>query len=208
MELSVACGTLLRTGCCMRSAVVEDIVAVLAWRFEALEPPPRTPDRHDLSDEEWALVQPLLPAPSATGRKRRDDRQVLDGILYALRTGCQWRDIPDRYGPWKTIHNRFTRWRAEKVVDRIADGLLSILEDRGEIDQDLWCVDATISRAARCAAGALKKGAQTTNRKTMRSVVHEVASARRSTLQRTATESRLASSSRPGRSTTQRRSKR
>jgi transposase len=52
----------------------------------------------DLSDDQWELIQPLLPAPKPTGRPRADDRCTINGILYVLRTGCRWKDLPDRYG--------------------------------------------------------------------------------------------------------------
>jgi len=65
--------------------------------------------RFDLSDFEWALVQPLLPN-KPRGVARVDDRRVLNGIFWVLRTGSPWRDLPERYGPATTIYNRFHRW--------------------------------------------------------------------------------------------------
>lgn len=64
--------------------------------------------RHDLSDEEWRLVAPLLPKPGK-GKHRVDDRRVVNGILYVLRTGAPWRDLPERHGPYTTVYNRFNR---------------------------------------------------------------------------------------------------
>ncbi|WP_420881580.1 transposase [Streptomyces rhizosphaericola] len=64
--------------------------------------------RHDLSDAEWEYVQPLPPA-SLRGRKRLDDRRVLNGTMGEFRTGTAWRDAPERYGPWATLHTRFRR---------------------------------------------------------------------------------------------------
>ncbi|RCG14351.1 transposase, partial [Streptomyces diacarni] len=58
--------------------------------------------RHELSDAEWEFVRPLLPA-SLRGRKRLDDRRVLNGIVWKFRTGTAWRDVPERYGPWQTL---------------------------------------------------------------------------------------------------------
>lgn len=166
----------------MDSVTFADLVALLARRHEEPpEPEPRVPERHDLTDEEWVLIQPLLPEQAECGRSRRDDRQVLDGMLHVLRTGCPWRDLPPTYGPWKTVYNRFNRWRQEEVLDRVAEGLLGVLEQRGSVDWHLWCLDGSNTRAARCAAGARKKGAPTTSRKTMRLVVREAVSARSST---------------------------
>ncbi|WP_189908730.1 transposase [Streptomyces capillispiralis] len=65
--------------------------------------------RHELSDAEWEFVRPLLPV-SLRGRKRLDDRRVLNGIVWKFRTGTAWRDVPDRYSPWATLHTRFRMW--------------------------------------------------------------------------------------------------
>ena len=65
--------------------------------------------RFDLSDAEWRIIQPLLPN-KPRGVARVDDRTVLNGIFYILRTGSPWRDLPGRYGPPTTIYNRFNRW--------------------------------------------------------------------------------------------------
>ena len=64
--------------------------------------------RFDLSDEEWAVIEPLLPV-EARGPKRKDDRQILNGIFYILRAGAPWRDLPERYGPYTTVYNRYNR---------------------------------------------------------------------------------------------------
>src|SRR5258707_13289150 len=69
--------------------------------------------RFDLSDEEWALIAPVLPGGDGTprvGRPTQEDRRVLDGIFYILRTGAPWRDLPERYGPYTSVYNRFNRW--------------------------------------------------------------------------------------------------
>ena len=65
--------------------------------------------RFDLSDEEWVVIEPLLPR-DGRGPKRKDDRKVLNGIFYILRTGAPWRDPPERYGPYTTFYNRYNRW--------------------------------------------------------------------------------------------------
>lgn len=66
--------------------------------------------RHELTDEQWRVVEPLLPRSVVGGRLRVDDRRVINGMLYKCRTGMAWRDLPERYGPWKTVYNRFWRW--------------------------------------------------------------------------------------------------
>jgi len=66
--------------------------------------------RHELSDEEWNVIAPLLPT-NTRGIERVDDRRVINGILWRFRTGSSWRDVPERYGPRTTLYNRFSRWR-------------------------------------------------------------------------------------------------
>ncbi|WP_089961323.1 transposase [Lentzea xinjiangensis] len=66
--------------------------------------------RHELTDVQWQALQPLLPASGAKGRPRVDGRRVIDGMLFKAKTGVSWRDQPERYGPWKTVGNRFWRW--------------------------------------------------------------------------------------------------
>ena len=70
--------------------------------------------RFDLNDKEWAIVEPLLPT-DVRGKPRVDDRRVVNGIFYVLRTHCPWRDLPERYGPRMTVYNRFNRWAKRGV---------------------------------------------------------------------------------------------
>lgn len=116
--------------------------------------------RHELSEEEWAIVEPLLPHSKAkTGRPPRDRRQMLNGILWILSTGAQWRDLPERFGPWETVYGYFRKWQAGGVFDSILDALHLRLDQEGKIDWDLWCFDGTSIRGTRGAAGASKKAA-------------------------------------------------
>ena len=78
--------------------------------------------RFDLTDFEWSVIQPLLPT-KVRGVKRVDDRRVLNGIFWRLRTGAPWADIPSRYGPHTTCVNRFNRWRRAGVWKRILDAV-------------------------------------------------------------------------------------
>src|SRR6516225_10108616 len=114
--------------------------------------------RHRLTDEEWELLEGFFPPPAATGRPPRNRRQVLNGILWILRTGAPWRDLPDEFGPWATVWHLFDKWNSDGTWDRILDCLRSAQIDCGEVDEELWCLDGTIVRAARCAAGGGKKG--------------------------------------------------
>jgi transposase len=83
---------------------------------------------------------------------------MLDALLWVLRTGAPWRDLPDFYGPWETVYSRFRIWRKDGVFDRIVERLQVELDDAGKIDWDLWCIDGSNVRAARCAAGRQKGG--------------------------------------------------
>jgi transposase len=88
----------------------------------------------DLTDEQWASVAPLLPRPAKTGRPRADDRRTLNGILYVLRTGCRWRDLPREYGSATTCWRRLQRWQEEGVWPRIWRATLRALEpDRRQV---------------------------------------------------------------------------
>ena len=78
--------------------------------------------RYALTDREWNIIQPILPS-KPRGIPRVDDRRVINGILWVLRSGAPWRDLPDRYGPYTTCYNRFVRWRRARVWDRIMDRL-------------------------------------------------------------------------------------
>ena len=131
-----------------------------------LLPPPK---RHELLEEQWQLVDPLIPASTAkTGRPPKDRRLMLNGIFWILSTGAAWRDLPERFGPWQTVYDHFAKWRRDGVFARIIEKLQVKLDDQGLIDWDLWCVDGAVVRAARAAAGAYKKvpPATRTSRKT------------------------------------------
>jgi putative transposase len=77
----------------------------------------------DLSDEQFALVEPFLPKPKRTGRPRADLREVLDAIFYLLRSGCQWRLLPHDFPPWSTVHTWYRRWRLDGIWERLHEAL-------------------------------------------------------------------------------------
>lgn len=141
--------------------------------------------RYELTDEQWARMERHLPARKCDagrgGRPARNARQLLNGMLWILHTGAPWRDLPRRYGPWQTVYGRFNEWRRAGVVDALVEALQGELVLGRQIDRDLWCVDGTNVRAARCAAGARKKGARKQSRRTTHSATRAEASARRST---------------------------
>jgi transposase len=128
-------------------------------------------NRHELLDDQWELISPLIPQCSAaTGRPPKDPRLMLDGILWILATGAPWRDLPDRFGPFQTVHRYFSSWRRGGVFAAIVEALQVKLDARGLIDWELWCVDGASVRATRAAAGAEKKvpSVTPTNRRTTR----------------------------------------
>jgi transposase len=101
--------------------------------------------RHELTDAQWQKVAPLV---HRYGRKsKRGDRSFLNAVIWVLKTGTPWRDLPGRYGPWKTVYNRFANWSKALHVERIFRALQLRLDRRGSL------VDATIARAHQDASG-------------------------------------------------------
>jgi len=121
-------------------------------------------NRGDLTNEQWERIEPLLPRQKTKrGRPSQDHRQLLNGILWVLRTGAPWRDVPDRYGKWTTIYSRFQRWRKSGVWDKMFVGLQTALEAENNVDWEVHFIDSTTVRAHQHASGA-KKVAQKTKR--------------------------------------------
>lgn len=114
--------------------------------------------RHQLTDEQWKLIADVFPPPARTGRPQRDRRQIVNAIVWILRTGSPWRDLPEEFGPWKTAWDLFDKWNGDGTLDEILNRLIAAKLDAGEVDSQLWCIDGTHIRAARCAAGGGKKG--------------------------------------------------
>jgi transposase len=110
-----------------------------------------------MTDTRYALLDDLLPRNGKRGGQWNDHRTTLDGISWILHTGAQWRELPERYGKWNSVYDRFRRWRKDGTLDRLLERLHQRLDARGRIDLDLWCIDATSIRASRAAAGALRK---------------------------------------------------
>ncbi len=113
----------------------------------------------ELTDEAWARIAPLLPENGRRGGRWRDHREVVNGILWKLRTGAPWRDLPDRNGPWQTCYDRFSRWRRDGTWDRLLADAQTKSDAVGEVE---WLVsmDSTIVRAHQHAAGARRRASK------------------------------------------------
>lgn len=112
-------------------------------------------ERAILTDAQWSRLEPLLPpAKPATGRPARPHREVLEAILWVLRTGSPWRDLPQEHGSWGTAASRFYRWRIAGVWDRLLAALQADADARGDLDWLLHHLDGSVVRAHQHAAGA------------------------------------------------------
>ena len=106
--------------------------------------------RHDLSDEMWAKIEPLLPGrPGCWGGIAKDNRKFVDAVLWIVRTGAPWRDLPPEYGGWSNTHRRFIRWRDKGIWERLLEACID------EPDMEWLMVDATHVRFHQHAAGAV-----------------------------------------------------
>ena len=131
----------------------------------------------DLSDRQWTRLRPLHPPQKPrTGRPAKDQRTVINGILWIVRTGSPWRALPACYGSWKTVSSRFYRWQKAGIWDGILAAVQRQADAEGRLDWSLHFVDSTVVRAHQHAAGA--KGGMRPQRLLVAAVV---ATARRST---------------------------
>jgi transposase len=115
-------------------------------------------NRGDLTNAQWERLQPLLPPQKPKiGHPAHDHRRIVNGILWILRTGAPWRDVPERYGPWSTVANRCYRWRKAGIWERLFAAVQTQADADGKINWEVHYVDGTTVRAHQHAAGA-KKG--------------------------------------------------
>ena len=116
--------------------------------------------RGDLTDHDWQQLEPLLPPRTATqqGNQYKDHRTVVNGILWVLRTGAPWRDIPSRYGPWSTCSTRFYRWTKQGIWQKALQSLQARADQRGDLDWNVTALDGSYIKAHPHAAGAKKGG--------------------------------------------------
>ncbi len=100
-----------------------------------------------LTDAQWARIQPLLPPPKRRGRPRADDRTTLDAILYRLKSGCRWCDIPRRYGDHVTAWRRLRDWSADGTWTRIWQSFVADLNRADKLDWERCAIDGSYVRA-------------------------------------------------------------
>lgn len=109
--------------------------------------------RHELTAQQWRVVEALLPVSGPRAVPRVDDRRVVNAMLYRAKTGIAWRDLPERYGPWKTVYNRFWRWSRNGTLAVMVTRVRVIADAVDELDREV-SVDSSIVRAHEHAAGA------------------------------------------------------
>jgi transposase len=115
--------------------------------------------RHELTDQQWQRIALLLAKNGGRGGQWKECRTILNAMFWRLRTGVPCRDLPERYRPWPTVYDQFTRYREDGTLDRILQMLQRHLHAIGRIEWDLWCVDGSVIRASRAEAGAGQQGA-------------------------------------------------
>jgi transposase len=108
--------------------------------------------RYALRDDQWQRIETLLPGREGhVGVTAQDNRLFVEAVLYRYRAGVPWRDLPERFGAWKAVHTRFSRWAASGVWERV------LQHPAGEADNEYAMIDSTIVRAHQHSAGAQKK---------------------------------------------------
>jgi transposase len=105
-----------------------------------------------LTDTEWEFIGPYLPI-GGYGPYPERLRQQFEGVIWRFRTGGQWREMPEEFGAWSTVHNRFRQWRDAGVFEALLEGLIAEAAKRGEVDLSLVSIDSTTVRAHHDAAG-------------------------------------------------------
>jgi len=120
--------------------------------------------RADLTDAQWAVLEPLLPTGKKPGRPCKwERRRLIDGIRWRTRAGAPWRDVPPEYGPWESVYGLFRRWQRDGSWARILTALQARADAAGLITWDV-SVDSTVARAHQHAAGACKRGTRRRSR--------------------------------------------
>jgi transposase len=111
--------------------------------------------RYALRDDQWDRIKDILPGREGhVGATARDNRLFVDAVIYRYRAGIPWRDLPERFGAWKAVHTRFSRWAKSGVWRRLSELLAA------DADNEYAMIDSTIVRAHQHSAGAQKKTAK------------------------------------------------
>lgn len=141
--------------------------------------------RYELSDTAWELISPLLPPERSqkVGHPYVEHRKIINGMFWVLCSGAPWRDLPERYGSWKTVYNRFNRWSKSGIINVIFNRLLSILDENDCLDWSAISLDGSNILASHCAACAQKN--IPISLMLMRWVAHEAVMAPKSIWQQT-----------------------
>lgn len=124
--------------------------------------------RYSLRDDQWERIKDLLPGRKGhVGRNAKNNKSFVEAVLYRYRAGIPWRDLPERFGDWKNIHRRCSRWAMTGVWKRIFEYLAN------DADNEYGMIDSTIIRAHQHSAGAIKKRRRSSNWKKQRGVKHK-----------------------------------
>ena len=110
--------------------------------------------RYEITDPEWERIKPYIPEEQeagSRGRPSKDSRTMLNGILWILRSGAAWRDLPERYGPWQTVYKRFVKWSDSGIFEKIFKDLAA------DADMQDISIDSTCIKAHKASAGAKKE---------------------------------------------------
>ena len=112
--------------------------------------------RYELTDQEWEQIADLFPkeATGKPGRPPKENRKMLNAMVWIARSGAAWRDLPERYGPWETVYSRYRKW----IEDGILDNIFRVLSLEAELEE--LSIDASIVKAHQHSAGAKKGGLQ------------------------------------------------
>jgi transposase len=116
-----------------------------------------TSPSYQLSNDQWAQIRDLLPRNGWRGGQWKDHRRMIDGILWALSDGGRWRNLPERFGPWQSVYDRFRNWTRRGLWDRILRHLQAHNMTGGPIDWQLFAIDGTVIRAHQSSAGAAEE---------------------------------------------------
>ncbi len=105
--------------------------------------------RMELTDDQWAMIRDLVPAETGRrGRPAKDNRTMVNAVLWVLRTGAPWRDLPEHYGPWNSVYTRFRRWTKQGIWSKIFNSFIKIYDNK------INMIDSSAIKAHQHAAGA------------------------------------------------------